>query len=184
MNLPPDVALRIASWRETRHFVALGNLGEHVALLLLEQLGYQVLGTQEDYLGMVPHVLGEGTTAHPEDFIAVDPEGRLLTINSKATASPDTCRLLRDGRLAKPRIARLQRTTDYSTQRAILVSPLEGDSYAQVVKIDLINLKAQVFDIDVEGGLTRVGPAHNITGLVKAVLAEHPDSMPPPTTMD
>ena len=184
MSLSADVAPRITSWLQTRNFVALGNLGEQVAILLLRQLGYQVLGSQDDYLGMVPDVLGEGTTAHPEDFIAVDPEGRLMTINSKATASPGTCRLLLDGRLTKPRIARLQRMTDYSTQRANLVCPLDSDSYAQVVKIDLINLKAQVFDIDVEGGLTHVGPAHDITGLVKAVLAERPDSMPPPSTMD
>lgn len=176
-----DLSERLDYWRRTRNWVEVGNLGEQVTLRLLESLDYQVLGTQDDYLGMVTAVLGDGVTAHPEDFIAIDPQGRLLTVNSKATASPRTCRVTRDGQLTAPRIGRVQKAVGYSTERANLVSPLDGDSYAQVVKVDLLNLRAQVFDIEVDGRLTRLGDSIDIAGLVATVLAENPHSMPPPT---
>lgn len=173
---------RLAGWRQSRNWVAVGNLGEHVTLRLLESLDYQVLGTQDDYLGMVAAVLGEGVTAHPEDFIAIGPEGRLLTVNSKATASPRSCRITADGHLSTPRVMRKQTATEYSTFRANLVSPLEGDSYAEVVKVDLLNLKAQIFEIESDGRLSRVGVPMDVAALVAEILAEYPNSMPPPST--
>lgn len=177
-----DLGERLDGWRRARNWVAVGNLGEQVTLRLLESLGYQVLGTQDDYLGMVPDVLGEGVTAHPEDFIAIDTEGRLLTVNSKATASPRSCCITRDGNLSTPRITRVQTEVPYSTLRANLVSPLEGDSYAQVVKIDLLNAKAQVFEIGSDGRLNRLGTPIDVAALVAEILSDHPESMPPPTT--
>lgn len=177
-----SLATRLNSWRLSRNWVAIGNLGEHVSLRLLETLGYQILGTQDDYLGMVSDVLGEETAAHPEDFIAIDPRGRLLTVNSKATASPRTCRVCRDGDLRKPRVARTQTSTNYSTLRANLVSPLEGDSYAQVVKIDLLNLKGQIFEIESNGRMTRVSDPIDITALADEIVSEYPDHLPPPST--
>lgn len=173
---------RLERWRRARNWVAIGNLGEQVTLRLLDSLDYQVLGTQDNYLGMVPDVLGEGTSAHPEDFIAIDPEGRLMTVNSKASASRLSCRVTQDGNLtAAPRLGRGQASVLYSTQRANLVSPLDGDSYAQVVKVDLVNLKAQVFEIGEDERLTAVGLPCDVAHLVEEVLAEFPDSMPPPS---
>jgi len=70
----PAIRTRIADWRHSRNNVAIGNLGEHVTGLLLVSLGYQLLGAQDDFLGMVPDVLDTPTTAKPEDFIAIDPD--------------------------------------------------------------------------------------------------------------
>lgn len=178
-----ELSERLTEWRRTRNWVAVGNLGEQVTLLLLELQGYQVLGTQDDYLGIVPDVLGDGATAHPEDFIAIDPEGRLMTVNSKATASPHSCRINWDGNLSAPRIPRKQRQVPYSTLRANLVSPLESDSYGQVVKVDLLNALAQIFEIGADGHLTRLGSPIDVGDLVTEVLRTHPHSMPPPTTV-
>jgi hypothetical protein len=161
--------------------VAVGNLGEQVTLRLLRSLDYHVLGGQDDYLGMVAAVLGDGVTVHPEDFIAIDPEGRLLTMNSKATVSKGSCRITQDGQLAPPKISREQRAQMYSTARANLASPLDGDSYAQVVKVDLFNLLAQVFEIEVDGHLAPVGKPVEIGGLLVAILEENLVSMPPPS---
>lgn len=178
-----DLSERLDRWRRTRNWVAVGNLGEQVTLRLLESQGYQILGTQDDYLGMVPDVLGDGIRASPEDFIAIDPEGRLMTVNSKATASPCSCRITRDGNLSMPRIARTQTEVPYSTLRANLVSPFEGDSHAQVVKINLLNSRAQIFEIGTDGRLTRLESPMDVAAFVAEVLRDNPDSMPPPTTV-
>lgn len=182
MSPAADLSKRLETWRQSRNWVAIGNLGEHVTLRLLERLDYQVLGTQDDYLGMVAEVIGEGTTAHPEDFIAVDPDGRLVTVNSKATASPAACRMLTDGGLTFPRVPRRQRAMQYTTLRANLVSPLDGDAFAQIVKVDLLNQKAQIFEIAADGSLSRLEPSHDVADLLAALLAEHPDVLPPPST--
>jgi hypothetical protein len=179
-----DIRARLVCWQRSRNYVAIGNLGEHVTGRLLASLGYQLLGAQDDYLGMVPDVLNVFTTAKPEDFIAVDPEGRLVTVNSKASVSARSCRETKAGDLSKPRIARHQRAIDYTTLRASLVSPLDGDAYSQVVKVDLLNMKAQVFEIGDSGQLERVGAPHDISALVAAVLTEFPDSIPPPNIVD
>ncbi len=59
-----------------------GGSGRHQhvvpsAAKLLASIGYQLLGAQDEFLGMVADVLGMPTTAKPEDFVAVDYEGRL-----------------------------------------------------------------------------------------------------------
>lgn len=69
------VRARLAKWEGARNWVAIGNLGEHVTGRLLVSLGYLMLGAQDDFLGMVPDVLGTRTNAKPEDFVAVDPGG-------------------------------------------------------------------------------------------------------------
>jgi hypothetical protein len=45
------------------------------------------------------------THANPEDFIAVDPEGHLVTVNSKASVSQRACRITKSGDLSAPRLA-------------------------------------------------------------------------------
>ncbi|KQY06809.1 hypothetical protein ASD37_11690 [Mycobacterium sp. Root135] len=165
------VAARLKRWRLSRNYVAIGNLGEHVTGRLLVALGYQLLGAQDDFLGMVPAVLGFPSTAKPEDFVAADPDGRLLTVNSKASVSPRSCTVTTTGDLSRPHIARGQRAVDYTTLRASLISPLDGDAYSQVMKVDLVNMKAQVFDVGDAGQLQPVGPPHDIGDSVAAVLA-------------
>lgn len=179
-----SVAGRLDGWRRAHNHVAIGNLGEHITGRLLASLGYQILGAQDDFLGMVPDVLGTPTNAKPEDFIAIDPDQRLLTVNSKASVSPHACRLLQSGDLSTPHIGRRQRAIDYTTQRASLISPLDGDAYSQVVKVDLINMKAQIFCIEDDGRLSRHGLPHDIGALATAVLAEFPDFIPPPNVAD
>ncbi len=183
----PDAAAiraRLAHWQQSRNYVAIGNLGEHVTGRLLTSLGYQLLGAQDDFLGMVPDVLNVPTTAKPEDFVAVDPERRLVTVNSKASVSARSCRETKTGDLSKPRIISHQRAIDYTTLRASLISPLDGDAYSQVVKVDLLNTKAQVFEIGDAGQLEPLGAPQNIRASVAAILAEFPDSIPPPNVGD
>lgn len=179
-----DIRARLVCWQRSRNYVAIGNLGEHVTGRLLASLGYQLLGAQDDFLGMVPDVLNVSTTAKPEDFVAVDPEGRLVTVNSKASVSARSCRQTKTGDLSKPRITSYQRAVDYTTLRASLISPLDGDAGSQVVKIDLLNMKAQVFDIGDTGQLEPTGAPHDISTSVAALLAEFPDSIPPPNVGD
>jgi hypothetical protein len=180
----PNISDRLHDWRRARNHVAIGNLGEHVTGRLLASLGYQILGAQDDFLGMVPDVLNTPTSAKPEDFIAIDPEQRLLTVNSKASVSPGVCRQLQSGDLSTPQIGRHQRALNYTTQRASLISPLDGEAFSQVVKVDLINMKAQIFDIGEDGRLNRRGSPHDIGALAAAVLAEFPDFIPPPNVDD
>lgn len=176
------LAERLAGWRRSRNWVAVGNLGEQVTLRLLRSLGYQVLGTQDDYLGMVSEVLGVAGSAHPEDFIAIDPDGRLVTVNSKATATTRTCRITSAGNLSAPQVRPAQRRPAYTTLRASLVSPLEGDSFAQAVKVDLLNQLAQRFEITGTGRLSPLGKPIDVSRFVAEALADHPHAMPPPAT--
>lgn len=81
---------------------------------------------------------------------------------------------------AKPPTRR-QRAIDYTTQRASLISPQDGDAYSQVVKVDLINMKAQIFDIGDDSRLSRHGLPHDIRAFAAAVMAEYPGFIPPPT---
>ncbi len=175
---------RLACWARARNYVAIGNLGEHVTGRLLATLGYQLLGAQDDFLGMVSDVLGGPTTAKPEDFIAIDPEGRLVTVNSKASISAASCRVTKTGDLSKPRISSHQRALAYTTLRASLISPLDGDAYSQVVKVDLVNMKAQVFAIVDTGRLEPIGAPHDIRASVTALLTDFPDTIPPPNVGD
>lgn len=178
------IPARLTRWVDDRNFVAVGNLGEQIMARLLSSLDYQLLGAQDDFVGMVSEVLGEATNDHPEDMIAVDPHGRLVTVNSKAAISPHSCRIKRDGNLTNPRMSRGQRHVGYSTRRASLISPLDGDSFAQVVKVDLRNLRAQIFELGDDGGLDSVSEVFDVGELVMEVLAAHPDHMPPPNVWD
>ena len=183
-QLVQAVRARLAIWRQSGNHVAIGNLGEQVTGRLLTSLGYQLLGAQDDFLGMVSDVLNKRTTAKPEDFIAINSDGRLVTVNSKASVSARSCRVTKTGDLSKPRIAGHQRTGDYTTVRANLICPLEGDAYSQVIKIDLLNMKAQVFDIDDSGQLDPIGGPHEIAATVAELMTEFPDSIPPPNIGD
>src|SRR4051812_4317181 len=90
---------RIDAWFAARDFVAIGNLGEQVAVRVLIESDYQVLATQDDLTGGVANILERPANENPEDFIVIDPEGRLLTVNSKATVSIRGCRMTPEGNL-------------------------------------------------------------------------------------
>lgn len=175
-----DLAARLAHWRQSRNCVAIGNLGEQVTARLLILLDYQLLGAQDDFVGMVSDVLGMSTRANPEDFVAVDSDGRFMTVNSKASVSSRVCRITESGSLSLPRLARGQSGRQYSAMRANLASPVNGDSFAQVVKVDLVNMVAQVFEIEDDGILFAVGRPYDVEAIVKEVMAAFPDRMPPP----
>lgn len=182
--LSPQHRARIAAWRSARDFVAIGNLGEQVTGRLLVDLGYQVLATQDDLMGGVANILERPASENPEDFIVIDPEGRLITVNSKATVSPRTSRVLRDGTLAAPRL-RDQGEIDYYSMRAGLISPLDGaQTHGQVVKVDLVHLLAQVFEIEDDGRLTPLDPPVNIAEVVTELLNRFRERVPPPTSGD
>jgi|BarGraNGADG00312_2_1021985.scaffolds.fasta_scaffold03276_5 hypothetical protein len=180
----PRISERLDLWVAARNYVAVGNLGEQIAARLLLHLDYQLLGGQDDFVGMVSEVLGEATSDNPEDMIAIDPQGRLVTVNSKATVSPRSCRIKRDGNLTNPRMGRGQSRVGYSTRRANLVSPLDGDSFAQVVKVDLRNSKAQAFEVADDGRLSTVSEVFDVSALLAEVMAAYPGEMPPPSVWE
>lgn len=73
-----------------------------------------------------------------------------------------------------------QRRVGYSTRRAGLVSPLSGDAYAQVIKVDLRNLLAQVFELDEVGRMDAWSGVVDVGDIAASVLERYPDEMPPP----
>lgn len=182
--LSPRHRARISSWRAARNYVAIGNLGEQVTGRLLVEMGYQVLATQDDLVGGVANILDRPANENPEDFIVVDPEGRLITVNSKATVSTRTSGVAADGHLKAPRL-RKQGEIDYYSMRAGLISPLDGaQTHGQVMKVDLVHLKAQVFEIEDDGRLTAIDTPVEIADLVTEIMDRHTGRIPPPNSED
>lgn len=178
--LEPQHRSRVDAWRLARDFVAIGNLGEHVTARVLVDLSYQILATQDDLVGGVANILDRPATENPEDFIVIDPAGRLITVNSKASVSTRTCRLTSDGDLIPPSL-RGQGDVAYYSMRAGLISPLDhAETHGQVVKVDLIHAKAQVFEIGDDGKLTRCSPPIDVAEIVETILDEHTGRVPPP----
>ncbi len=128
---------RIEDWRRAHNMVAIGNLGEQVAMRVLIRWGYHVLATQEDLRGGVENILEMPTRMNPEDFVCVTPEGRMVTANSKATVSPRASGTDRDGNLVRPRIAKGQNAVEYTTVRGGLPSPIDSEVDGQVLKVAL-----------------------------------------------
>ena len=180
------VDTRIETWLLSRNFVAIGNLGEQIAYRLLLSLDYLVLTTQDDLLGGVSNILGEITSNNPEDFICQAPDGRLVTVNSKATASPSGAGFDRHGDLRRPRISSRQRAVDYTSDRAELIDyPLDGDAASQVLKVDLLNEYAQLFDINDTGQLDSASSVIAIGLTIAEVLAHFQgEKIPPPSAHD
>lgn len=183
-ELAPSEQARLESWRSSGDFVSIGNLGEWITGRLLIELDYQVLAGQNDLLGMATDVPELTKHSNPEDFVAVDPTGRLVTVNSKASVAPRACRVLRSGNLSAPRLARGQNGISYSTFRANIFTPLEGESYSQVVKVDLMHLKAQVFEVEQATRLIALEYPRDISLLAHDVLREFPNRIPPPNAWD
>lgn len=176
---------RIEDWRRARNMVAIGNLGEQVAIRVLDRWGYQVLATQEDLRGGVENILEIPTRMNPEDFVCVTPDGRMVTVNSKATVSPGASGTDRDGNLVRPRIAKGQSTIEYTTARGGLPSPVDGEVDGQVLKVDLVLMRAQLFEFDDAGRLRARGPVEDVAADVQAVLQRYPDGpLPGPSVYD
>ena len=183
-TLEPPQRARIEAWASARDYVAIGNLGEQVTLRLLVEADYQVLATQDDLMGGVANILERPASENPEDFIVIDPDGRLITVNSKATVGATASQLNRDGNLKTPRM-RGQGAIDYYSLRAGLISSLDGaQTHGQVVKVDLVHLKAQVFEIEDDGHLTPLDTPADVGALVGQVLDEYPGRVPPPKSED
>ncbi|WP_155908528.1 MULTISPECIES: hypothetical protein [unclassified Mycolicibacterium] len=53
-----------------------------------------------------------------------------------------------------------------------------------MVKVDLLHLLAQVFEIQVEGAVHRICEPVDVAGYVEEVLLAFPDYMPPPNIWD
>lgn len=176
------VDARWKSWRRDANYVAIGNLGEQVALRALTRMGYEVLVTQDDLKGAVSDIVGRVTRMNPEDLIAVDPNGRYVTVNVKTTASESTSGMTPTGDLSKPRMSKGQNLEQYYSTRAELLSSLEGGTaFGQVVKVDLVHKLAQVFDVEGNGQLSRVGNPVRVLEDIVLVCDQNPDVMPPPT---
>lgn len=169
---------RVAEWHRTGNTVAAGNLGEHIALRVLESQRYTVLVTQADLHGAIPDIVGRHTRMNAEDFAAVAPDGRYMTVNAKARMTEGG--LLKDGSLAAPRIGSKQRAAGYSTERAALVSPLEGEAFGQVVEVDLVSKTAQIFDINDDRSLTPASEPISILHEALDIASKHSDAVPAP----
>jgi len=169
---------RVAEWHRTGNTVAAGNLGEQIALRVLEAEGYTVLATQSDLHGVIPDIVGRHTRMNAEDFAAVAPDGRYMTVNAKARMTEDGLR--KDGSLAAPRIGNRQRAAGYSTERAALVSPLDGEAFGQVVEVDLVSKMAQIFDINDDRSLTTASEPISILHEALDIASKYSDAVPPP----
>lgn len=53
-----------------------------------------------------------------------------------------------------------------------------------MVKVDLLNMKAQIFDIGDTGQLEPLGAPYDVSTSIAELLAEFPDSIPPPNVGD
>jgi hypothetical protein len=176
---------RIALWHRQRNTVAIGNLGEQITLRVLHRAGYHIVATQEDLRSGIANILGIETRINAEDFVCVTPDDRLVTVNSKAAVSRRTTGLDRAGNLKRPRIPKSQATATYTTLRAGLISPVEGDVDGQLLKVDLALMLAQLFDIGVDGRPSARPGSEDVTDDVIAVLKRFPDLPPaPPSAFD
>jgi hypothetical protein len=176
------VDARVEAWRQASNNVAIGNLGEQVAMRVLTRMGYEVLATQFDLKGAVPDIVGRVTRMNPEDFIVVDPNNRYTTVNAKATASESTARMTTTGDLSTPQMRKGQNLEQYYSTRSELLSPLDGGkSFGQVMKVDLVHKLAQVFEIDPNGQLSPMGKPVDVLADIVAVCDQNPAAMPAPT---
>lgn len=173
---------RIDAWRSARNTTAIGNLGEQVAMRALERLGYEVMATQADLKGAVPAIVGKVTRMNPEDLIAVTQDDRFTTVNVKATASETTSRVTAGGDLSTPAMSKGQNLEQYYSTRAELLSPLDDDgkAFGQVMKVDLVNKLAQVFEIDPDGHLSPVDKPVDVLADIVAVCLQFPGTVDAP----
>jgi hypothetical protein len=120
------VIRRVAAWHANRNTLAIGNLGEQVALCLLHRRGYHILATQEDLRSGVMNILDIASRMNPQDFVCATPDGRLVTVNSKAAVSVRATGVNRAGNLRRPRLA-MQASVQYTTARGALPSPVDRE---------------------------------------------------------
>ncbi|WP_447707733.1 hypothetical protein [Mycobacterium sp. C31M] len=146
---------------------------------MLSRWGYHVLAAQEDLRGCVENILEMPTRMNPEDFVCVAPDRRLVTVNSKATVSPRASGTDRDGNLVRPRIAKGQNAVEYTTVRGGLSSPVDGEVDGQVLKVDLLLMRAQLFEFDDTGQLHAREPVEDIADDVQTILRRYPAGPPP-----
>ncbi|RNI25084.1 hypothetical protein [Flexivirga caeni] len=179
----PELHPKILAWRNARNYTAIGNLGEHIAFQILEDLGYQILATQDDLVGGVSNILEIPTRMNPEDFIVIAPDSRLLTVNAKAVASRSTSGRRKDGSLRRVHLSRGQGTVDYNTTRAELISPLDGETDGQIIKIDLLLMEAQIFDIMDDATHTPASDIIDITSYAHEILDATVGTVKPPSTI-
>ena len=158
-----------------KRYLSIGNLGEHVTQRVLQRLGYEVLANQDELRG--------GRRENPEDFVAVSPDGRYVTVNSKAAVSPRSTRVRDDGNLVPAKMAKGQERVEYYSARAGFLSPIDGHAFGQVMKVDLLNRVAQLFDLDENGAQTPVGEPMSIQEDVSLICARYPHgNIPPPNS--
>lgn len=170
---------RLQDWLALGQSVQAGNLGEQVALRVLEREKYEVLVTQQLMKDGIEAIVGGPTRMNAEDFLVVK-DNRLISVNSKAVYSERSSKVLADGNLGSPRISREQRAPSYAKKRADLFSPLEGDPYSLVIEVDLVAKLAQFFEIADDLTKVRVGEPISVLEDIVAVCARHPGDMPAP----
>lgn len=172
---------QVSAWRADNNTTAMGNLGEQVAVRVLERMGYQVLATQADLQGGVPTIVGSPTRMNPEDLLVVTPDGRYSTVNVKTSTTEKTSSIRRDGNLKAPAMSEGQAKTEYHTKRADLLSPIDGDAFGMVLKVDLVHKQAQVLEIN-DGRQRHSGEPMNVLEDLAAVVSQFPaGDVPPPS---
>jgi len=70
--------------------------------------------------------------------------------------------------------------TGVTTLRANLISPIDGDSFAQVVKVDLLHMKAQILQIGQDGTVSALDRPHDVAALAEELFAVFPACVPAP----
>lgn len=180
-GLTSAIDAQVAVWQAANNTTAIGNLGEHVAVRVLERMGYQVLATQADLQGGVPTIVGAPTRMNPEDLLVITPDGRYSTVNVKTSTTEKTSSIRRDGNLAAPAMSKGQAETEYHTQRADLLSPIDGEAFGMVLKVDLVHKQAQALEIN-DGRQRHLGEPINVLDDLAAVASQFPAwDVPPPS---
>ena len=175
---------RLRDWLANNQHEQAGNLGEQVALRVLQSQRYEVMATQALMKGGIRDIVGEPTRMNAEDFVVVTPDGRLATVNSKAVYSERSSKVLADGNLRSPSIGQAQRAMTYARERANLLSPIEGNPYSIVIEVDLVAKLAQFFEIADDLTMVRVGEPISVLDDIVTVCARHRDDMPAPFASD
>lgn len=172
---------QVSVWRAANNTTAIGNLGEQVAVRVLERMDYQVLATQSDLQAGVWNIVGAPTRMNPEDLLVITPDGKYATVNVKTSTTPKTSSIRRDGNLAAPSMSKGQATTEYHTKRADLLSPIDGEAFGLVVKVDLVHKQAQVLEIN-DRRQYQLGEPVDVLDDLAAVVEQFPaGDVPPPS---
>jgi hypothetical protein len=173
-----SVRQRIAVWHDEHNTVALGNLGQQVAMRVLAREGYHVIATKGDLRGVLLDRRAGKFATNVDHLICVSPKRSLVRVNVATTASRRSAGVDRNGNL-KCRTPRVGPRDHYGLLDAGQSLP-SGRIETHAMVIDVLTMAAQVFDQPRAGKRNAATDVVDVRGDVTAVLAAFPDCPPDP----